>query len=317
MPILKSKEWITLVACMVALSMLTVAAFALTKIDDPQMDYMPGSTPADPIPSTAAPAPTEPARPTEPAQDHVHIGATLQPNLTQAPLPSSLERNTLTRKDFGKVKGYITCKTDEAWLGIDVSVWQEEIDWEKVADSGIKFAMIRVAYRGWGKDGKLQMDPRAEENLKDAMAAGLKIGVYIYSQATNVQEAREEAKYVLELLDGQQLEMPVVFDWEVPDEVSYARTRKVKAKTIQACAMAFCEEVKAAGYQPMVYFNQRQGKTKYDLAALREAGIELWLAMYSNAMTYEYKVQMWQYTETGKVPGIDGYVDIDLYFPNH
>lgn len=320
MPILKSKEWITLVACMVAFSMLTVAAFALTKNEDTQMEYLPGSTSAALIPSTTVPAPTQsvlPTEPAQPAQDHVHIGATLQPNLTQAPPTSSLELNTLVRKDFGKVNGYITCKTEEAWLGIDVSVWQEEIDWEKVAASGVEFAMIRVAYRGWGKEGKLQMDPRAEENLKGAMAAGLKIGVYIYSQATNVQEAVEEAQYVLELLDGQKLDMPVVFDWEVPDDVSYARTRNVKAKTIQACAMAFCAEIKEAGYQPMVYFNQWQGSKKYDLAALREAGIELWLAMYGNAMTYEYKVQMWQYTETGKVPGIDGYVDIDLYFPNH
>ena len=316
MPILKSKEWITLVACMVAFSMLTVAVSALPNLDDLYMEYTPGSTPNATIPTTTAPAPTEPVLPSQPPQDHAHIGATLQSNLSQAPVPPTLELNTLKRKDFGKTKGYITCKTEEAWLGIDVSVWQEEIDWETVAASGIKFAMIRVGYRGWGKDAKLQIDPRAEANLKGAKAAGLKVGVYFYSQATSAQEAIEEAKYVLELLDGQKLDMPVVYDWEVPANVD-ARTKNVKAKTIHASAMAFCKTIQEAGYQPMVYFNQWQGSRKYDLAELREAGVELWLAMYENSMTYEYKVQMWQYTETGRVPGIDGNVDIDLYFPNH
>ena len=79
--------------------------------------------------------------------------------------------------------------------------------------------------------------------------------------------------------------------------------------------MAFCAEIQAAGYQPMVYFNQHQGSNKYDLMELRAAGIELWLAMYTRGMDYKYKVQMWQYTETGRVPGIEGDVDINLYFP--
>ena len=236
--------------------------------------------------------------------------------MQQTPVPPTLQLNTLKWKDFKKVNGYITCKTEECWLGIDVSVWQEDIDWEKVAAAGVKFAMIRIAYRGWGKEAKLKIDPRAEENIKGAMDAGLKVGVYIYSQAINEREAIEEARFVLELLDGRQLDMPVVYDWEVPENAG-ARTRNVKAKTIHASAMAFCAEIKAAGYQPMVYFNQRQGSTKYNLVELREAGIELWLAMYMNAMVYEYKVQMWQYTESGKVPGIDGKVDIDLYFPYH
>lgn len=322
MPILKSKEWITLVACVVALSMLTVAVFALSQLDDVQMDdpsgtLAPGTSIATVAPSTVpGTGPTEPALPTEPVEEPSHVGATLQPSLPQAPVPPVLELNTLKRKDFTKVNGYITCKTEECWLGVDVSVWQEDIDWEKVAASGVKFAMIRMAYRGWGKEAKLQLDPRGEENLKGAMEAGIKVGVYIYSQATNVQEAVEEAQFLLELLDGRELDMPVVFDWEVPSN-SGARTRNVKAKTIHACAMAFCAEIKAAGYQPMVYFNQWQGLAKYDLAELREAGIELWLAMYTRAMTYEYKVQMWQYTSKGRVPGIDGRVDIDLYFPYH
>ena len=313
---LKSREWVTLAACMVALVMLTVAVYALPEADSPQMGVTPGVT-VPRVPEETTPPATQPeVSPSEPVQKPANVGAVLQSGLSQMPQPTTLELNTLKRKDFKKVNGYITCNAEEYWLGIDVSFWQEEIDWEKVAASGVQFAMIRMAYRGWSKDAELQMDVMGEHNLQGAMAAGIKVGVYIYSQATNVQEAVEEAQFLLKLLDGRDLDMPVVFDWEVPVGVN-ARTEKVKAKTIHACALAFCAEIKAAGYQPMVYFNQWQGMAKYNLAELREAGIELWLAMYSKAMTYDYKVQMWQYTSKGRVPGIDGRVDIDLYFPNH
>lgn len=316
MAVVKSKEWITLVACMVVLSMLTVAVYAMSQRDNVQVDHTP-SKPAATVPSTVpATVPSEPVLPTEPADEPLHMGAISQPGLSQRPVPPALELNTFKRKDFGKSNGYITCKTEEYWLGVDVSVWQEDIDWEKVAAAGFEFAMVRMAYRGWSRDGELSMDPRGQENLDGAAAAGLKVGVYLYSQATNVEEAIEEARYVLQLLDGRKLDMPIVFDWEIPTE-GYARTRNVKAKTMQACALAFCETIQAAGYQPMVYFNQWQGSHQYDLAALREAGAELWVAMYAKALTYTYKVQMWQYTSEGKVPGIKTKVDIDMYFPYH
>lgn len=317
-PITKYKKWIVAIACLATVIALGFTVLALTLPDGEQMESRPSVPSGDLAPSTVATQPTQTVDPTLPTQPAAPAGSgmTLQPSVSLVPDPPALELNTLKRKDFGKVNGYITCKTEECWLGVDVSVWQEDIDWEKVAASGVKFAIIRLAYRGWGKDGELHLDPRGEENLKGAMAAGIKVGVYIYSQATNVSEAVEEAQFLLALLDGRPLDMPVVFDWEVPSNSS-ARTRNVKAKTIHACAMAFCAEIKAAGYQPMVYFNQWQGLAKYDLQELRAAGVELWLAMYTKAMTYEYKVQMWQYTSNGRVPGIDGRVDVDLYFPYH
>ncbi len=318
-PISKLKKWLVPLACLGGMAVLGATVLALTLPQNVQMASAPNTVPAETV---ATAVPTQPALPEVPAlpdQQPLPTGseATAQSGFTLELDPPALELNTLKRKDFGKANGYITCKTEEYWLGIDVSVWQEDIDWEKVAASGVKFAMVRLAYRGWGPDGRLGIDPQGEAHLQGALDAGLKVGVYIYSQATNVQEAIEEARYLLDLLDGRPLDMPVVFDWEVPTETNYPRTRNVKAKTIQACAMAFCAEIRAAGYQPMVYFNQRQGLTKYNLEELRAAGIELWLAMYEKAMTYQYKVQMWQYTETGKVPGIEGYVDIDLYFPNY
>ncbi len=311
MPMIKHKKSIALILCVAAMVALGITVLAMN---------LPGSGPIAGVPNASGvglpdgdiPQMINPSMPGQ--QMPAGSGVTMQPSFSLAPKPPALELNTLKRKDFKKVNGYITCTAEDYWLGIDVSVWQEDIDWEKVAASGVKFAMIRIAYRGWSKQGELQADPRAEEYLKGAMDAGIKVGVYLYSQAINVQEAIEEAKFLLELLDGRPLDMPVVFDWETPTEPS-ARSWRVKPKTIHACAMAFCMEIKAAGYQPMVYFNQSQGKYVYNLEEMRAAGIELWLAMYTKAMTYEYKVQMWQYTGEGKVPGIKRPVDIDLYFP--
>ncbi len=318
MPILKSKKWLIAAACVLALSMLTVAVCTLSQFDDGQAVFVP-STPAatSAAPSVPPTIPVELPQPTEPEEAWGQTGVITQSVLSKPPVSPVLELNPFKRNDFGKSKGYITCKTEEYWLGVDVSFWQEEIDWVKVEAAGFKFAMVRLGYRGWSKVGKLQIDPRGQENLDGAAAAGLKVGVYFFSQATNAQEAIEEAQYVLELLDGRELDMPIVFDWEVPTEATYVRTRYVKAKTMQACAMAFCQVIKEAGYQPMVYFSQWQGSHQYDLAELRAAGVELWVAMYTRALTYSYKVQMWQYTGEGRVPGIKTKVDIDMYFPNH
>ena len=315
MPIKIEKKWIPMVACAVAVALvMALCGMALgkdTNIEQPTVGTVNTQLPTS-LPTLI---PTEPTLPTMPEPTVPSLeGAIMQESTSQSPVPYALVENTLRWRDFTKKNGYITCKVEECWLGVDVSVWQEDIDWEKVAAAGVKFAMIRIAYRGYGRDAKLNIDPTAEQNIQGAMAAGLKVGVYIYSQAINVEEAIEEAQFVLALLDGRELQMPVVYDWEVPDNVE-SRTSKVKAKTIHASAMAFCAEIKAAGYRPMVYFNQWQGRAKYDLLELRKAGVELWLAMYMNAMVYKYQVQMWQYTDNGRVPGIDGRVDIDLYFP--
>ena len=318
-PMLHNKRrWIALLLSVSAVVALAVTVLAMSIPPQPQLQTATtvpvitqlATRPDDPVPTVLPTEPSVPVLPMLPETPH----ATMQPHVGMAPTPPTLELNFMKNKDFKKVNGYITCKVAEYWIGVDVSVWQEDIDWEKVAASGVKFAMIRMAYRSWGRKGELNLDPRGEEHLRGALAAGLKVGVYIYSQAKNPQEAVEEARYLLQILDGRHLEMPVVYDWEVPSNPN-ARTRNVKAKTIHASALAFCAEIQAAGYQPMVYFNQWQGSNKYDLTELRAAGIELWLAMYTRGMDYKYKVQMWQYTESGRVPGIEGDVDINLYFP--
>lgn len=230
------------------------------------------------------------------------------PETTTLPPPTE---NVFTPMDFGYEGDYLTCLTDESWLGIDVSRYQGDIDWEQVKAAGVEFAMIRVGFRGYGESGKLVEDAKAKQNYENATAAGVKVGVYFFSQAISVDEAEEEANYLLELINGWQLDMPVAYDWECL--AADYRTVGVDPQTVTDCAKAFCEVIGAEGYDTMIYFNPSQSRDMMYLEELVDYGF--WLAMYSDQMTYEYKVDMWQYTKEGKVPGIKGNVDINLYFP--
>lgn len=240
-----------------------------------------------------------------------------QTTTTVAPPPKpTLAPNPYVPKDFAyDANGYLTCLAGESWLGVDVSEHQGSIQWEKVADSDVRFAMVRLAYRGWGAEGVIRADAKGLENLQGAAAAGLNVGVYFFSQAISVEEAVEEAQFLLALLDGCTLELPVVFDWETVSSEN-ARTANMDAKTLNACALAFCREIEAAGYDAAVYFNLDMAKRMFDLPALQAEGYDFWLAMYADALTYGNRVRMWQYTDGGSVPGIQGKVDLNLYFPH-
>ena len=228
---------------------------------------------------------------------------------TEATLPPP-EANPIGLGDFAMVDGYLTCLSTPSVLGIDVSEWQDEIDWQQVKTAGVEFAMIRVGWRG-SEQGVLVEDICAQANYAGATAAGIKVGAYFFSQAISVEEATEEANYMLNLIKDWNVEMPVVFDWEYIDETS--RTAKVDPRTLTDCTKAFCDTVAKAGYQPMVYFNMNHS---YDKIYIRElTDYPFWLARYDTVLNYPYKIDMWQYTETGSVPGISTNVDINLYFP--
>ncbi len=220
------------------------------------------------------------------------------------------EENPYGPEDFRYEKNYLTCTAGDSVLGVDVSEHQGKIDWPKVREAGVEFAMIRLGYRGY-TEGGLFPDPYALENLQEARKAGLKVGAYFYSQAITPEEAREEAEYALQILGDQQLDYPLAFDWEYVSED--ARTGNTDARTVTESSIAFCDAVKEAGYTPMVYFNQDLGSRLFLLEEL--TGYEFWLAMYHDEMTYPYRVEMWQYTEEGEVPGIPGKVDVNLYLP--
>lgn len=197
-------------------------------------------------------------------------------------------------------------------LGIDVSSHQGEIDWQKVAASGVEAAMIRLGYRGYGAAGTLNMDPNFQKNLIGAMSAGIKVGVYFYSQAITALEAAEEAQFVLTALNGIPLDYPVVYDWETVS-ADGARTKGLDNTTLTDCAITFCEMVTLAGYKPMIYYNMPVAYTHYQLERL--AQYDKWFAQYGATkpgMYYDYRI--WQYSDSGSVPGIEGKVDMDLIF---
>ena len=197
--------------------------------------------------------------------------------------------------------------------GIDVSSFSGDIDWAKVKESGIDFAMIRIGGRGYGDEGGLYTDDKAAENLQGAQEAGIKIGAYFYSQATTNAEAEEEAEYAKEILGDVKLDYPLAFDWEIVKDDN-ARTDGVTSTQATECAVAFCEKVKSYGYIPMVYSPSREFYFKFDLSRLKD--YELWLVQYANKPDFYYQFSMWQYTESGHVDGIDGNVDLNISFKN-
>ena len=209
-------------------------------------------------------------------------------------------------------KGRVTYEKDgrRARAGIDVSTHQKEIDWPTVAADGVDFAILRLGHRGY-TEGGLFLDEAFERNLQGALDAGLEVGVYFFSQAVTPEEAEEEADYVLDVLDGQDLAFPVAFDWE-PITGDEARTDGLDGEAMTRCAAAFCKRIEDAGYRPAVYFNQTQGYLRYDLRELTD--YELWLAEYGAVPDFYYHFDLWQYSHTGRVDGVQGDVDLDLAF---
>ena len=224
---------------------------------------------------------------------------------------SAWEPMGFTRQENGWIRyesGEVT-----ALQGIDVSSHQGKIDWEAVAESGISFAMIRVGYRGYGEEGRLVLDEQFHPNMQGAINAGLDVGVYFFSQATSVWEAEEEAKLLLNALEGYEVTWPVVFDWERIAESS-ARTDGVAGKSVGLMARAFCGMVEQAGYTPGVYFNQNLGYLSLELDELTDC--VFWLAQYDERPDFHYHADLWQYSSRGKVPGISVPVDLNLSYKN-
>ena len=221
------------------------------------------------------------------------------------------EANPYDKYDFQYNRNnYLLCTRQLSFAGIDVSSYQGDIDWEKVAASGIQFAIVRLGYRGYGT-GKMVEDEKAIQNLEGARAAGLKVGAYFFSQALDTREVDEEIEFMLDILGDFELDMPIILDWEYIS--AEARTANMDARTLTDCLVYFCEDMEERGYCPMIYFNWYQSKNLLYLNELERW--PFWLALYQDRMTYPYHVEMWQYTCTGKVPGILGDVDINVYMP--
>ncbi len=228
-------------------------------------------------------------------------------------LRKDVARNPFSFEDFYEEEGRLCYAGSavRAMTVVDVSLWQGEIDWEAVAADGVEGAMIRIGCRGYGSEtGVLVEDERFRENLAGAKRAGLAVGAYFFSQAVSEEEAREEARFALSLLEGETLDLPLAFDWERVSAET-ARTAAVTGEELTAFAKAFCTEVEQAGYLPMVYFNQELAYRMYDLSEVKE--YPFWLAEYAAVPSFAYGFALWQYSDAGTVAGIGQKVDLNLW----
>ena len=218
--------------------------------------------------------------------------------------------NSLKPEDFQVSAGFPVYSGGDfdTKVGVDVSEHQWEVDWQAAAQV-IDFAYIRLGYRGY-TEGGLFLDPWYEENITGAAAAGLDTGVYFFSQATNVSEAIEEAKYVIEHLRGFRINMPVIFDWEHVEEE--ARTDGMSEQAMTECALAFCKTIENAGYDAGVYFNRKLGYHGFDLSRL--ADFSFWVSVPGEYPDYYYACEFWQCSFTASVPGISGEADLNMRF---
>ena len=195
--------------------------------------------------------------------------------------------------------------------GIDVSYHNGTLDWSTIKAAGVDFAILRAAYRGYGTEGTLVRDAKFAEYMQGAMSQGIPVGAYIYSQAITTAEAVQEANYILNIVRGYSLDLPIVFDYEfagvktgrLDSAWSSGKLNKSKMTDI---ALAFCDTIKNAGYDAMVYANKTFLSKNLDHEVIENAGYDVWLAHYTTNTNYTGDYKIWQYTSSGRIPGIEG-----------
>lgn len=222
--------------------------------------------------------------------------------------------NSYNTENFRMDNGFMAYFDDEgnkiSHLGVDLSYHNDKVDWDELANAGCEFVMLRIGYRGYTAGGLVE-DEKFEEYAKAAQDAGINLGVYFFTQAVSVEEAIEEAEYVLEILDGRELQYPVAFDTEYINDPE-ARTNKedISDELRSEICIAFCETIKSHGYYPMIYASENWMRRNMDLKALTD--YEFWAPQYLDENDFLFDFSMWQYTEEGTIPGVAGEVDIDI-----
>lgn len=195
-------------------------------------------------------------------------------------------------------------------LVIDVSTYNGDIDWNRVKEAGIDYAIIRVGYRGY-ETARLVKDKRFDTNMSNATAAGVKVGAYIVTQAVNTNEAVEEASFIISSCSGYNVSLPLAIDVESAGNGS-GRGDKISVAERTAVINAFVQTIRGAGYSAMVYANKDWMTNRINAGGLA-SGSTVWLAQYRSSCTYGGSYQMWQFTESGSIPGISGNVDMSAW----
>ena len=231
-----------------------------------------------------------------------------------APVLDAVKKHNLKSENFrmndaGEME-YMENGAVVSHKGIDVSKYQGEIDWNKVKADGVEYAFIRLGLRGY-ESGQIVLDEYYEKNMRGANEAGVKAGVYFFTQAVTVEEAKEEADFVIENLSDFDVPYPVVFDVEMIVGGKGRANELTQAERTDIC-IAFCEAIKEAGYMPMIYGNVKCFTKMLDMTRLED--YETWYAFYDDYMYMPYEVSIWQYTENGYVDGIKEKVDMNIAY---
>lgn len=194
--------------------------------------------------------------------------------------------------------------------GIDVSRYQDKIDWEKVAEDEVDYAFIRLGIRGY-TEGEILEDETFQRNIKGALKNDIDVGVYFFTQAMSEEEAEEEADFVIESIAPYKVTYPVVIDVEAVTSTN-ARGNDLTSEERTKYCIVFCEKIKEAGYTPMIYGNLKTFMLLLNIEELEE--YDKWFAYYDEAYYFPYDFKIWQYTNKGKVAGIKGDVDLNISF---
>ena len=192
-------------------------------------------------------------------------------------------------------------------VGIDISQWVEDIDFTAVKKYGVEYVILRLGYRGY-TEGGLFLDENFEKYIKAAQKAGLKVGVYFVTQAVNEEEAVQEAEYVLKYISGHKITMPVYIDME--EVYDTARTDELTSEDFTKVAAAFCEKVEEAGYRGGIYANETWFNNKLDFDKIKH--YDIWLAKYSDTLSTDLAINMWQYSSEGTVDETEMWVDMNV-----
>ena len=220
--------------------------------------------------------------------------------------PANAYDSTKFKKD-----GYLLSYEDADYVsvqGIDVSSYTGDIDWEKVKKAGIRFAFVRLGYRGY-TEGGISLDSTYEMNMAACSAQGIPVGVYFFSQAVSEDEAKEEAAFCIQHLAGYELSLPVIYDPEDAPTES-ARTANLTGDQITQNALAFCQAIQDAGYTPGIYANREWQKNVLDMTQFQDTIV--WFAGFTDTPQTAYHFEYWQYSHTGRVDGIASDVDVDM-----
>lgn len=231
-----------------------------------------------------------------------------------APVLDEVKKHDLLPENFvendkGEMQ-YVENGVVTSHKGIDVSKYQGDIDWKAVKEDGVEYAFVRLGLRGY-ESGKLVLDEYFDKNMRGANEADVAAGVYFFTQAVTVEEAKEEAAYVLENISEYDVTCPIVFDVEMIVGAN-GRANNLTKEERTDIAIAFCEVIRRAGYTPMIYGNVKCFTKMLDLARLED--YEKWYAFYDNYMYIPYEVSCWQYTEKGTVKGIKNKVDLNISY---